>query len=88
MKKDLTILVLRSFLGGPFNRMIKNFWIAVDVLVIISTIITCFFMNKQFSWWIRVLVPSLLISVMVVHIAYISGQINFFLFPAIFHNIS
>ncbi|ACT56671.1 hypothetical protein RH08_00395 [Candidatus Liberibacter asiaticus] len=61
--------------------MIQHFWIAVDVFVIVATIITCFFMNKQCAWWLRVFLPFLLISIMIVHITHISGHVNFLLFP-------
>ncbi|AHA27801.1 hypothetical protein lam_439 [Candidatus Liberibacter americanus str. Sao Paulo] len=69
--------------------MIKYFCIAIDVFVIIATLITCFFMDEQFSWWIKVFIPFCLISVMIIHIAYLNNFVVFFVFfpfPIIFSN--
>ncbi|MBY7649677.1 MAG: hypothetical protein C4617_04205 [Candidatus Liberibacter europaeus] len=63
--------------------MIQYFWIAVDIFVITATLVTCFLMNEQFSWWIRVLLPCFLISMMVWHIAHVSGLKGLFFFSTL-----
>ncbi|AKK19730.1 hypothetical protein V9J15_03925 [Candidatus Liberibacter africanus] len=63
------------------KEMNNHLWIAVDVFVIVATVITCFFMNKQFSWWLRIFLPFLLIIIMIVHIACLIGYMRIFAFP-------
>ncbi|MBL0849336.1 MAG: hypothetical protein EU981_04615 [Candidatus Liberibacter ctenarytainae] len=60
--------------------MTQHFWIELDLFVILATLATYLFMNKQISWWIRFLMPCFLIITMLIHIAYLSGYIGMFLF--------